>query len=210
MEKPIIIFGAGSLARSVLAILRSHDFDVYGFLDDDADGDQIIDDVPVLGKTNDQGYLKLIGRKAEAVVAFEDIELRKSSAKYLIETRKVMPMNAIHARAVLPENRSMGHGNIIGANAIIEPGVSIGSHSVVMPSAYLGTNAKIGDFDVIGAGALINAECQLGDRVFVGSGVNIVSGVRIEDDVNIGAGSLVIEHIIKGKTVFGNPAQEVK
>ncbi len=210
MEKPIIIFGAGTLGRSVLGILRSHDFDVYGFLDDKADPDGIIDGVPVLGKTDDQGYLKLIGRKADSVVAYDDVRLRKNTVKYLKEVRKVMPMNAIHQGALLPEERNMGHGNILGAGTVVEPGVKIGHHSVFMGNVYLGSESKVGDYNVIGAGTNINSECRIGNNVFIGSGATIVSGVEVGDNSNIGAGSLVIGNVVKGTTVFGNPATEVK
>ncbi len=209
MEKPIIIFGAGSLGRMVLGILRSHDFDVYGFLDDVVDPDSMIDNVPVLGKTDDQGYIKLIDKKAQVVVALEDLSERKRIIDFLKDVRKTVPMNAIHSSVSLPENRSIGHGNIIGAGVIMEPGFYLGSHSVIHSGSLLGTNARIEDFGTIGSGTVVGYDCKLGEQVFVGAGSTVVPGIRVGDNSSIGAGSVVIQHVSEGKQVFGNPANEI-
>ena len=51
---------------------------------------------------------------------------------------------------------------------------------------------------------------KIGKEVFVGSGAVVVGNVEIEDGASIGAGSVVIGKVEKGKTVFGNPATEIK
>jgi sugar O-acyltransferase (sialic acid O-acetyltransferase NeuD family) len=208
MEKPVIIFGAGTLGRMVLGILKSHDFDIYGFLDDTVEI-QEIDNIPVLGKTDDEELLKLIGHKTRAIVAIEELMDRKKLTEFLIEVRKVMPMNAIHTSVLLPENSSIGHGNIFGAGVIIEPGVDIGNHSLISGLSFIGSNTKIGDFCNIGAACVLNSESEIEDEVFVGSGSVLVTGIKAGQGSRIGAGSVVVQHVVKGKTVFGNPAKEV-
>ena len=61
MDNPVIIFGAGGLGRAALEIFQSNEIVVYGFLDDNKDlHNTEIDTVPVLGRTEDDGFLKLI------------------------------------------------------------------------------------------------------------------------------------------------------
>ena len=70
MDKPVIIIGAKGIAIAALQIFKSNGIVVYGFLDDDSKthGSEIAT-VPVLGKTDDHGFLKLIGQKCEAIGA---------------------------------------------------------------------------------------------------------------------------------------------
>ena len=63
MEKPVIIFGAKGIARAALEIFESNGVVVYGFLDQDVDLHQTeINNIPVLGYPDDQGYLDLIDK----------------------------------------------------------------------------------------------------------------------------------------------------
>jgi acetyltransferase-like isoleucine patch superfamily enzyme len=68
----------------------------------------------------------------------------------------------------------------------------------------------IGDFVQIGAGTTINAGVEIEEGAFIGSGVTIISGIKIGKNARIGAGSVVIASVDENKTVFGNPAIEIK
>lgn len=211
MENPVIIFGTTGIAHSALEIMQSNQIVVYGFLDDDDEkthGTEI-NDIPVLGATDDHGFLKLIGKKCEAFVASDDNNLRKEWVSYLKETRKVMPMNAVHSSAHISESSSMGHGNFINAGVIISNNVVIGHHTILNSGVILEQRCEVGDFVQIGAGTVIGSDVTIGEEVFIGSGVTIVAGVKIGKGARIGAGSVVVSEVAEGTTVFGNPAKEV-
>jgi sugar O-acyltransferase (sialic acid O-acetyltransferase NeuD family) len=184
---------------------------VYGFLDDDKKlHNTEIDEVVVLGDTDNDGFLKLIGKKCEAFVAVDDNKLRKSLVKMIQEVRHMQPVNAIHSRSVVSEKAILGHGNFIDCNAYLAPGSKIGSHCIIHTQTSVGVGASLGDFVQIGAGSSINAGVTIEDEVFIGSGVTIVSGVTVGKGARIGAGSVVIASVKEGETVFGNPAAKVK
>ena len=208
MEKPVIIFGAKGIAKSALEIFKSNDVVVYGFLDDDKSvHNQEIDDVTVLGSPDDHGYLKLIGQKCEAFVANDDNVVRKKNVEFLTETRKVMPVNAIHQTAFIPESSSIGHGNFIASGVRMSSNVKVGQHCIINTGATIAYDVVCEDFVQIGAGAIINSGVKLSKSAFIGSGAIIVSGVEIGENARIGAGSVVISDVAKGETVFGNPAK---
>ena len=211
MENPVIIFGASAIGREVKEIFDSNGNVVYGFLDDDKTlhGTEI-DTVTVLGNTDDDGFLKLIGKKCEAFIAADDNKLRKSLVKMLHEIRHVQPVNAFHKSAIIPESVSVGHGNLIDMGAMIGAGAKVGSHCLLHAGAIIGAEALLGDFVQVGSGSRINANVKIEDEVFIGSGVTIVAGVEIGKGARIGAGSVVIASVKAGETVFGNPAQKVK
>ncbi len=211
MENPVIIFGAKGIAHPALEIFNSNQVVVYGLLDEDETlhGSEI-NTVGVLGNPEDDGFLKLIGRKAEAFVAVDDPKYRKFLVKLLNERRKVQPVNAIHEMANISTDASIGHGNFINARVNIGAGAEMGSHCIFHTAAIVDHNVKGGDFVQIGAGSIINSEVEIGEGAFIGSGVTVVSGVKIGKSARIGAGSVVIADVEEDQTVFGNPAAPVK
>lgn len=211
MENPVIIFGANYLGRAAKEIFESNGNVVYGFLDDDKKLHQTeIDNVVVLGSTDDDGFLKLIGKKCEAFVAIDDMKVRKNLVKMLHEVRKVQPTNAVHPSSIIPVTASIGYGNFIDVRVTVGAGATIGSHTILQAGAIVGHEATVGDFVQLGAGSIINSGAVIEEEVFIGSGVTIISGIEIGKGARIGAGSVVIAPVKAGETVFGNPAQRVK
>src|SRR5688572_19952637 len=97
MENPVIIFGASYLGRAAKEVFEGNGNVVYGFLDDNKTlHNAIIDEATVLGSTDDDGFLKLIGKKCEAFIAVDDNKLRKNLVKMIQEVRHMQPVNAIH------------------------------------------------------------------------------------------------------------------
>jgi sugar O-acyltransferase (sialic acid O-acetyltransferase NeuD family) len=211
MEKPVIILGAKGIAHPALEIFNSNRVIVYGFLDEDEKlhGTEI-NTVTVLGRTEDEGFLKLIGQKCEAFVAVDDTKYRKFLVEMLLENRKVQPVNAVHQSAYISTDAAIGHGNFINAQVTIGAAAEIGSHCILHTGSIVDHTAKLGDFVQVGAGTIINSEVTIGEGAFIGSGVTIVSGVTVGKNARIGAGSVVISSVGNGETVFGNPAVKVK
>jgi sugar O-acyltransferase (sialic acid O-acetyltransferase NeuD family) len=211
MENPVIIFGANPIGRAAQEIFEQNGVVVYGFLDDDKKLHQTeVDDVVVLGATDDEGFLKLIDKKCQAFIALDDNRVRKSLVKMIRDSRHVQPVNAVHRSAYVSSRAQIGHGNLIDNGAILSPGVKIGNHNLLNAGVVLGVGTTIGDFVQVGIGSLIQPGVTIGDDVFVGAGVTLVAGITIGKGARIGAGSVVIAAVKEGETVFGNPAQRVK
>lgn len=210
MENPVIILGAGSLGQTALDIFQRNNVVVYGLLDDNKDlhGNEF-GNVSVLGETDDDGFLKLIGQKCEACVAIADTRVRKRLVKLLNERRKVQPVNAIHDTAIIAQSASLGHGNLIAARVVVNPGAEVGQHCIIQSGTIIETKAKLGDYVHVGTGVLINSGAVIEEGVFIGTGVTIVAGVTVGKNARIGAGSIVVENVASGTTVFGNPAQKI-
>lgn len=210
MENPVIIFGANYLGRSAKDIFEVNGNVVYCFLDDNKKlHNTEIDNVTVMGSTDDDGFLKLIGKKCEAFVAVDDNKLRKNLVKMLQEVRHVQPVNAIHKSCLLATSSDMGHGNFLDQGVKVGVGTSIGNHCIVQAGAVIGAECTLGDFVQVGAGSIVNSGAVIEAEAFIGSGVTIVSGITIGKGARVGAGSVVITPVNAGETVFGNPAQKV-
>jgi sugar O-acyltransferase (sialic acid O-acetyltransferase NeuD family) len=211
MENPVLIFGARQIGRTAKEIFDLNGVVVYGFLDDETQLHQReLDEAMVLGSTDDDGYLKLIGKKCEAFVALDDTRLKKRVVGVLNEVRKRQPVNAIHPRASISPRAEIGHGNLFEFGVYVGPGAKIGSHSLLHANVLIASEAQIGNYVQIGMGSQVNAGVVIGDEVFIGAGVTIVAGVTIGKGARVGAGSVVVGSVKEGETVFGNPAQVIK
>lgn len=212
MDKlPVIIFGAGGLGAAALDAFQSNGVVVYGFLDEDETlhGTEI-NYVGVLGDPDDDGFLKLIGKKCTAFVASDDNSYRESLVEMLNKRRKVMPSNAVHKQAMIAETAEIGHGNFIHMGAVVNSQAKLSNHCLIHPNVAINHRANLSDFVQVGTGSNIGANVQIGEKAFIGSGVTIVAGVKVGKNARIGAGSVVIQDVAEGQTVFGNPAQVVK
>jgi sugar O-acyltransferase (sialic acid O-acetyltransferase NeuD family) len=206
--KPVIIFGATTIGKIALEIFKSNEVVVYAFLDDDTTlHNTEIDFVSVLGSTDDDGFLKLIGQKCDAFVASDENKYRKSVTEKLNDHRKVMPTNAIHLQTWLATTVAIGHVNLINAGTSIGTMTKIGSHNLIHSNVTIDAESEIGDFVQIGVGTVLGTNVTIEDNAFIGAGVTIVNGVKIGKNARVGAGSVVIEEVKAGSTVFGNPAK---
>jgi sugar O-acyltransferase (sialic acid O-acetyltransferase NeuD family) len=210
MENPVMIFGANYLGRAAKEIFEGNNNVVYGFLDDNKTLHHTeIDHAQVLGSTDDDGFLKLIGKKCDAFVAVDDTKLRKNLVKMIQEERHMQPVNAVHKTAYVATSGSIGYGNFIDVGAKIGAGATVSNHCLIHANVVIGAETTIGDFVQIGAGSIINPGAVIEEEAFLGSGVIIVSGITIGKGARIGAGSVVIGPVKAGETVFGNPAEKI-
>ncbi|MFT4734052.1 MAG: sugar O-acyltransferase (sialic acid O-acetyltransferase NeuD family) [Algoriphagus sp.] len=210
MDNPVIIFGAGTLGKTALDIFHENGVMMYGFLDDKEQLHHTeIGTVMVLGSTDNDDILKIIGNKTEAFVALKNKLDRKKVAIMLQEKRKTMPINAIHKAAIVSEEAVIGHGNLISAGSVIGPFSKIGNLNILGSSVSIDTEAEVGDYVEIGSGSNINSKAKIEEGAFLGSNVTVVSGITIGKNARVGAGSVVIENVAENTTVFGNPAKKM-
>ncbi len=211
MENPVIIFGANYLGRQAKDILERNGNVIYCFLDDNRKiHSTVIDEVTVMGSTDDEELLKLVGKKCDAVVAVDENKFRKSLVTMLQEKRRAQPVNVLSQSSTLAASATIGHGNFVDNQVAIGAGATVGNHCIFHAGSIVGGEARIGDYVQVGTGSIINAGCEVGEEAFIGSGVIIVGGISIGKGARIGAGSVVIGPVKAGETVFGNPAQQVK
>ncbi|MGB3585012.1 MAG: acetyltransferase [Tunicatimonas sp.] len=207
---PIIIFGASGFGKAALEIFQSNQVVVYGFLDDDEKlHNTEINEVTVLGNTEDHGFLKLIGKKCDAFVAETEQSVRKKYFKMLNEKRKVMPANAIHSQAVISSNAHFSYGIFANAGVTVGSFAKVGQGCILQSNSVVDYEATLGEYVHLGAGSVVHSGATVEDNVFIGAGVTIAGPLTVGKGARIGAGSVVVEPVKAGATVFGNPAKPI-
>ena len=112
MNKPVIIIGATALGKAVLEIFKSNDVVVYGFLDDDKSlHSKTIEDIPILGATNNTTYLNVIGKDCDVFIASDDNSWKANLIASLKKEQEAMPVNAIHHNADIAASAILHHGS---------------------------------------------------------------------------------------------------
>lgn len=207
-KKPILIIGADNIGKMAYDAFASNSVVVYGFLDDNSK-EEMIDEIPLLGKTEDEEYFKIIGKDCEVFVASDDNKLKRSFVELLAKKKKTVPTNSIHYNANVSKTAFIGYGNLIGQGATIGAFAKVTDNCIIHANALIDTNAECEPFVQVGAGATINSGVTLKEGVFVGSGAVVVSGVTLGKGAKVGAGSVVIADVKAGETVFGNPAKKI-
>jgi sugar O-acyltransferase (sialic acid O-acetyltransferase NeuD family) len=210
MENPVIILGAQKLGMAALDIFQSNDVVVYCFLDDEVKLHQTeVNNITVMGTTDDPEFLKILGKKCEVFVAAEETATRKSLINLLKDEYQAIPVNAIHKFTSVSENAWLGHGNLINAGAVINANARLGDYCVIQSNAVIESGAQLSEFVQVGAGAIINADVVVEEGAFIGSGAVVVAGIKIGKKARVGAGAVVVANVPANQTVFGNPAQKV-
>jgi sugar O-acyltransferase (sialic acid O-acetyltransferase NeuD family) len=211
VENPVIIFGAKGLGKVALDIFQSNEVIVYCFLDDDTKlHNTEINGVSILGSTEDEAFLKLIGPKCEAFIATDDNKLKASLVEMLTDDKRIMPINAFHKNISIASSALIGHGNMFNAGAVVNSNAKINNYCIIGSNTVIDYEAELSDMVQVGAGTVVGSNVKVGKGAFIGSGVTIVAGVTIGKNSRIGAGSVVVAEVKDGETVFGNPAQKVK
>ncbi len=211
MDNPVIIFGSGAAGIAAMEAFESNGAIIYGFLDDKVEGHgKEIGHVTVLGAMEDDGFLKLIGKKCDPFVAIESAKERKYITEMILERRKMMPVNCIDKKAFVSAHALLGHGNLFASGTVLHALAKVGNHNQLFANAQVENEAHIGDYCTLSAGALVGNRVVVEDGVFIGSGAVLVEGIKVGKNARIGAGSVVISDVPSGKTYFGNPAVEYK
>ena len=206
----IFIWGSGGQGRVVLDILReSRNFDIVGFVDSNKNlKGKIIDGLEILGSKECLDNLLNQGVEG-AIVAVGDNEIRCQRANFLKE-KGFQLVNAIHPRAGLASNVSIGN------NVTIASGAIICAHALVENDAIINTGAIVEHENIIrkgvhiAPGVRLAGRVEIGEKTLIGIGATVIQGLKVGAGSIIGAGAVVIRDIPDNVVAVGIPAKVIK
>lgn len=211
MPRQVAIWGAGGHASVVADIIRLNgDYEIVGFLDDvnpqrrntDFCGASILGGRERLPDLREKGVDHIILALGDCAARLRLSELVVAEGFFLL--------TAIHPKATVASDASIGAGCVVVAGAVINPGCRIGENVIVNTSASVGHECEIEDGAHIGPGARLAGRVVVGRAAWVGIGAIAIEGVRIGTGSLIGAGGVVVNHVPQKVVAFGNPAKVVR
>jgi sugar O-acyltransferase (sialic acid O-acetyltransferase NeuD family) len=209
--RPLLLLGAGGLARETLVAVRARPdlLRPIGVLDDDPTrhGDDV-DGVPVLGYTDrvhdfpDAAVVSCVASSARP-----DGRLRLVRRLGLLADRWA---TVVHPAASIAPGTTIGEGSIVLAGVVVTAPITIGSHLVAMPHVLLTHGDVLADGVTLAGRATLAGGVQLDEAAYVGQGAMIREYVRIGAHAVIGMGAVVLGDVPDGQTWAGVPARKLR
>ena len=209
--RPLLLVGAGGLARETLAAARllPDTFDPLGFLDDDrAKHGSVVDGLPVLGPS------ALVHEHLDAAVLVCVGSPARPTSRLDVAARLGLPAERyatlVHPAASIALGTELGPGCVFLAGAVITAPQRVGSHVVAMPHVLLTHDDEVGDGATLAGRAALSGSVHVGRCAYFGAGSLVRQGLKIGDAAVVGMGAVVLTDVPPGETWVGNPARKMR
>lgn len=208
MQKKVIIIGASGHARVIADIIKESKDKLVGFLDDNQDiqGNKIYEDKIVLGTISKKDIEKY--KDCYFIIGIGSNNIRKIiSNKY----QNLKWYTAIHPKAVIGSEVSIGEGTAIMAGTVINTGTKVGKHCIINTCSSLDHDNLIEDYVHISPGSHLAGTVKIGKKTWICSGVTIINNIIIGENNVIGAGATVIKNIEEDNGAYvGVPIRKIE
>ncbi|GAA3665183.1 sugar O-acyltransferase (sialic acid O-acetyltransferase NeuD family) [Lentzea atacamensis] len=215
IPRPLLLVGAGGLAREVLAAVRllPDVWNPVGALDDTAAlHGTLIDGVPVLGGLAQLPAL-LENEHPDAAVVCCVANARRPLSRLNLVSRLGLPderwATVVHPAAVT-SGASLGAGTVLLAGVVITTPLSVGRHVVAMPHVLITHDDEVSDGVTFAGRASLGGGVFVGESAYLGQGALVREGVKIGAGAVVGMGAVVLQDVPAGQTWAGVPARPLR
>ena len=115
---------------------------------------------------------------------------------------------AIHPRAIIAPDVTIGIGTLICAGAIVNTGSHIGENVIINTGATVDHGNRIGDHAHVAPGVHLGGDVTIREGALVGIGATVMAQQEVGKWSVVGAAALVHTTVRDGATVVGIPARE--
>ncbi|MGH3794564.1 MAG: acetyltransferase, partial [Pseudonocardiaceae bacterium] len=208
--RPLLLIGAGGLAREVLAATRavSTDWAVIGLLDDDPmRHGTVVDGVPVLGGSDlvhDYPNVSVL-----ACVASPHRPLGRATLVRRLDLPAHRWATVVHPAASVAAGVVLGEGTVLLAGAVVTAPQLVGAHVVAMPQVLLTHDDAVGDFVTLAGRVALAGQVTVETAAYLGAGALVREGLRIGEAAVVGMGSVVLQDVPDRQIWAGVPARRL-
>lgn len=201
VPKPLVIFGAGSLAQLVRAyFLRDSDRAIAACTVDRRYADSArLDGLPTvpfeeLERSHPPDEYSLF-----VAVGYTDVNLRRAEIFEEGIRRGYELPTLVSSRADCWDDLRIGRNCLVFDGVVIEPNVEIGDGVIAWSGSQISHDSLIGDHCFLGPHAVVLGDASVGARSFVGGNATIRNGIRVAEDCVVGAGALITRDTVAGE-----------
>ncbi|KAA0126172.1 acetyltransferase [Chryseobacterium sp. SN22] len=206
--KPIIFIGIGAVASEIISYLediqnqdQSAGFEIYGFLDDDADSFNVKSEKygfkePFLGSVADHRF----SDQYSYIFGFSNPSSKENVIRKL-DIEKLNFPTIIHPSVILSKSAKLGKGNIIYPNSVIGPNCKIGNFNLITSYSFISHDCEIGDYNFFSTAGLAG-NVNVGNKNFFGIRSTVIPSVTIGSENTIQAGMVIDKNVSDHETVF--------
>lgn len=208
----IVVIGSSGHAKVIIDIVQQEGkYNIAGVLDQmRVVGEQTLG-YPILGKDEDLPELVKPHAIKGAIVAIGDNFLRSKVATRIKKLcPKLMFVSAIHPKASIATNVSIGEGTVVMAGGAINSCSSVGRFCILNTNCVLEHDSVMEDFASLAPGAITGGNCRIGQYSAISIGAVLVDRVHVGEQTIVGAGSLVMKPIDSFVIAYGTPAKAIR
>lgn len=208
----IVIIGSSGHAKVIIDIVQQEGkYKIAGLLDRHRKVDEQTLGYRVLGKEEDLPDLVNVHSLKGAIVAIGDNFIRSKVAARIREICPDLPfVRAIHPKASIATDVTIGEGVVIMAGVSINPCSSVGRFCILNTNCSLDHDSTMEDFASLAPGATTGGNCRIGKYSAISIGAVLIHGVHIGEQSVIGAASLVMKPIESFVVAYGTPAKVIR
>ncbi len=216
MSRPIVLLGAGGLARETAELIRALNTAIepgerhrlVGLLDDDPGRHgHLVGGLAVLGPRDWLSQHPEVG-VVVCVAHPHRPQARLGVAQSLhIETSRFPTL--VHPGAFVTASSHLGAGTVVHAGVTCTADVTVGDHVVAMPGVVLTHDVTVANGVTLASGVLVAGGVHIDEGAYVGAGAVIREGCRVGVGATVGMGAVVTRDVEAGVTCAGNPARRL-
>ncbi len=204
--RPLVLFGAGELARLLHAFLAAEGRPPVACTVDSAharaarlDGLPVVpwEELPAAHPPGEVDVLVAIGYRRVNRARAETVA-RVAAAGYALGSY-------VHPSAIVAAGVEIQPNTVLLERVVVQPFVRLGADVVIWSSVTIAHDSVIGDHCFLAPEAAISGNVTVGAYSFVGLNATVRDGVRIGEGCVIGAGAIVKSDTAAGE-VFPAPA----
>jgi sugar O-acyltransferase (sialic acid O-acetyltransferase NeuD family) len=212
--RPLLLVGAGGLARETLAAVRADpsaapNWRPIGMLDDDpARHGSDVDGLPVLGP------IDAARDYSDAAIVLCTGSARNPASRLRIARRLNLPDErygtVVHPAASVAAGTVLGPGCVLLAGCVITAPQQVGRHVVAMPQVLLTHDDQVGDFVTMAGRVALAGNVRVGEGAYLGAGALVREGLTVGAWSVVGMGSVVLADVPAGEVWVGSPARRLR
>lgn len=211
MEKPIVIYGNGSVAETAHFFL-THDAprEVAAFtVDRDFLGSDKLLGMPLI--PFDQVTAAYPPSEYEMFIGVGHVLINRVRAEKYGQAKKMgyRLINYVNSRSITWPDLSMGDNCKIGAGSSISPYVQLGSNIIIGGGADVGHHTVIMDHCSLAPRAAIAGNVVIEPYCLIGANATIRDRVTIARECVIGAGAVILQDTVERGVYLGSPAERL-
>ncbi len=208
MRRRIVIYGAGGMARWVCPemIATGCDFEVAGFVTDDAEGQGgSLFDMPISAFDTVEAEYPPDQFQMLVLTGYRRMRERRTT---IDRARKkgYSLCSFISRRAITYPDLIAGDNVVIGPGVYVGPGCRLGENVTIAQSAHIGTGASVSAHSYIAGRAVIGGLAVVGELCFVGLNATVVDRAELGQETFVAAGAVVRRVTEPFSQYVGNPA----
>lgn len=208
----ILIIGSGGHAKVIIDIVEKEgSYNIVGLLNKQANGNEKILGYDLLGKEEDLPKFAKIHAIQGIIIAVGDNYTR---AKVVSRTKETCPelsfFSAIHPKATIAPDVSIGQGTVIMAGVSVNVTSSIGEFCILNTNSSLDHDSQMGNFSSLAPGVTVGGECQINEFSAINIGATLIPRITIGKHSVVGAGALVNKPVGSFEVVYGSPAIKIR